>query len=230
MKHIFIAISVSILSTVSFAEENLEVVPSKEAHQVIEDSSAFHRVGKQWMFGGQILGVGPAYSLQQGVRVGYFLDRNMLVEGEIMFGNQDGGSTWGGSSLFDFGRYEIDGQSIGVHLKHFVGNSFYYRAGLDYRWLDYEYTYDNSGFDAAAAFKGTSAAVTFNIGNQWHWKNFNLGCEWVGLSAPILSNISDKRFASNSAVYDINDFNDDQETLVKDLNLNLLRFYLGASF
>lgn len=211
------------LTTVAFAaDENVEVVPTSPTDKVLQDTSEFHRLNKQWTFGVQLLGAGPSYATQQGLSVGYFLNRNMIIQAEFMTGKIDSDTFVDATSL---GSIDVKGRSIGVHFKHFVGNSFYYRAGLDLRSVEYRYS-DSSG--GLGRFDGKSSAGTFNIGNQWQWSNFTLGCDWIGISVP-LSHSYDNEAYTTGTYYD-QEFNNDKELLTEDSNLNILRFYLGASF
>lgn len=121
--------------------------------------------------------------------------------------------------------------TIGTHYKRYVGNSFYYRAGLDVRDIAIRYNgalrYITSTRDIAATSDLTAAFV---IGNQWQWPRFTLGVDWVGLNIPV-TNIS--RHVSFTDVLS-NQHKNDVEKLwgfLGDLtSAQLFRFYLGASF
>jgi hypothetical protein len=206
------------------AEEKVEVVPSDKKEKVFEDTSEHHRLDKKWTFNAQLVGIGPSYATQRGLVGGYFLNRNMVVQAEVM-----GGELYSESivNAWSSGSLDVDGRSFGAHFKHYVGNSFYYRAGLDWRSLKYRFADTFSG--TSGQFDGTSLAVTFNIGNQWQWSNFTLGCDWVGLSVPLSKSFKNELLVTGTS-YDANDFDEDKELLVSKTNLNLVRFYIGASF
>jgi len=219
---------IKILAISSFvwaAGDDVEIVP-RPKETIMESSSEFNRMDKKWFFDVQLLGVGPSYVTQSGIDVGYFIDRNMLVFGEFMLGKLDDGtfSTYADGTT---GSLSIKGNSLGVHFKHFVSNSFYYRAGLDYRSIKYSLRNTLSG--ASGDFDGRSFAITFNIGNQWQWENFNLGCDWIGISLPISNSLSHESSVTN-IYYPSSTYKDHQDILVKNANFNVLRFYLGASF
>lgn len=194
-------------------------------------SSGYNRAGKQYQLTAILTGVGPSYSSTTGLSLGYFLDRDkmLLIEGTGKSTTRRE-TTWFSTSR---STYDINSESLGIHFKHFVGNSFYYRAGVDYRKLGYDYQNNFSNTTEQISFSGDSVALNFQIGNQWQWDNFTLGCDWVGLSMPISSNVKDKSLntaAQADAVYYNNKIEDDSTLYIKNTNLNLLRFYLGASF
>ena len=72
----------------------------------------------------------------------------------------------------------------------------------------------------------------FRVGNEWQWENFTMGCDWVGVSQPIYSNVKEDKFipSAGSPDYDRRQYVDEQNRFVKDTNINLLRVYAGASF
>ncbi len=74
--------------------------------------------------------------------------------------------------------------SIAIQYKRYFGNSFYAAPELFYL-RSYE---EINGFWADvfninqreyASYKSLGAGV--RIGNQWTWKNFTLGCDWIGI-------------------------------------------------
>jgi hypothetical protein len=227
LRGLFVVLSL-LGSTLSYAaDEDIEIVPAPSKKSIEADSSEHHRMNKSYIFDAQVLGFGPNYMSSQGLSAGYFLNRNMIVSIEGTFGKSDNDSSLFSSSS---DTYDIKGRSVGVHFKHFVGNSFYYRAGLDYRTVDYKYSYTStvsSTYDERLSFKGKSFAVTFNIGNQWQFENFNIGCDWVGITLPVSHSISDEVQVSN---YTSNRLKGAEDDYAKKSMLNLLRFYLGATF
>lgn len=67
----------------------------------------------------------------------------------------------------------------GIFYKHYEGNSFYVAGGLTYLNPYEEQDWDI--FDLNDLDKFTSIGADNRIGNQWHWKNFTLGCDWIGI-------------------------------------------------
>lgn len=205
------------------------VVKTVEEDVVIQGSSAHNRIEREFQVTAQLTGIGPSLSGSTGLQFGLFLDRNSLVVFELTKG-----TLWSESSLSSSrtgSTYDITTNSLGVHYKKFTGNSFYYRIGGDYRTVnyDYQFVWTASPTDTRH-FKGTSLAATFVIGNQWQWENFTLGCDWVGLTMPLTSSVSDRRVVSTDMDYDNKRVDDDIDLYTKNTSLNLLRFYLGASF
>ncbi len=72
--------------------------------------------------------------------------------------------------------------SVAVQYKHFLENSFYVsgeifylntREDVNYFW---ESVFRKNG--DYADYKSLGAGI--RIGNQWTWKYFTLGCDWIG--------------------------------------------------
>jgi hypothetical protein len=217
-----------IVANSAFAvDSDVEVVPQDNKVPVVENSSEFNRMEKSWTFGAQVFGAGPSYATNRGISAGYFLNRNMVVFLEFMTGDYSSSSSLSSGSLYSSSQVDVDGKSIGAHFKQYVGNSFYYRIGLDVRTFDYEFS-DTSG--GSAQFKATSVGATFNIGNQWQWKNFHLGCDWIGFTVPLSKSYKDELLVTGGSFYTAEDLEEDKDVLVEKTTVNLLRFYLGASF
>lgn len=231
MKKLFIFAFIVLSSIAVFSqtkEKDYKIVPAEKLIQ--EDSSEHHRLEKNFQLTANLLGIGPSFTSTLGIQGGKFIDRNSLILVELTSGTLSTPET-AGSSVKLGSIYDVKSTSIGVHYKHFLGNSFYVRFGGDYRTLKYDYKYSSIGFsDDTRYFEGTSIAGNFQIGNQWQWENFTLGCDWVGLSLPVSNSISNEKVVSSTPDYDQTRLKEDENTFVKNAHLNLLRFYLGASF
>ncbi len=223
MKHLFFTLILA-LSPLAFAEEDYVIHKEKEA--IAEDSSAFHRINKQYEVGALLFGIGPSLLNTQGLYFAHKLDRNSSILIEATSGR-------GATVSLSGDNYDITGKSIGAHYKRFSGNSFYWRAGIDYRTIKYSHTYQSITSYENSEFDGQSLAANFQIGNQWQWENFTLGCDWVGLSAPLTSSVSNESVRVSGGGNFSNEqkwARDDQAVLLKDTHFNLLRFYLGWAF
>jgi hypothetical protein len=124
----------------------------------------------------------------------------------------------------------VSGQSLGLGIKNFIANSFYYTGSLNYRQIEYSEA-ENFGsiYDYAYDFSGNATTGDFSIGNQWHWQNFTLGCDWIGLSVPLASSIDSETVSGNIAEAQDN-LDYAQSNFLKSFTVRLLNFYLGASF
>lgn len=192
----------------------------KNDNFIVEDSSQYNRMNKKYAAWAQLLGYGPNRTNSTGLAFGSYYTRNDILFAEITYGT--------GNSSGGFGsEYDIVTHSLGVHWKHFVGNSFYLNSGIDFRKVDYNYK--NTSTSTDSHFDSTSTAISFAIGNQWQWQSFTLGCDWVGLSVPITHNVSNANITTSSS-YEESSFNDDKDDFSKKTTGQLLRFYLGASF
>ena len=97
--------------------------------------------------------------------------------------------------------------SFALQYKHFTGNSFYVAGEVFYlntlrdtNWIFFE---DRS--------KYSSLGLGARIGNQWHYENFTIGCDWFGLGKRVVT------FTKQN-----------QDEI--DITLTLLNLYLGWSF
>ncbi len=223
---LFLAFSLS--ANLSFAEDAPVVIiqPQKKTiNEVISDSSEFHRMNKSYLMTAQLLGQGPGANISRGgATFGKYLDRNSLITIDFTKGNNF-------KSKGYYSDYELSDLTIGFSYKKFASNSFYYKTGLDYRKMNYHYIsrdISTSIIDRENKFQAESIVASFSIGNQWQWENFTLGCDWVGYSMPIYVNISDESSVGTTSF--VGYMKDDQDYLVRDGVLTLLRFYLGASF
>jgi hypothetical protein len=71
-----------------------------------------------------------------------------------------------------------------VHAKLFRGNSFYGVLGVSGRERG----------PLATPMRGATreqALADFAIGNQWQWRHFTLGCDWVGVSVPFYTQVTE---------------------------------------
>lgn len=95
----------------------------------------------------------------------YFIEPNQLLG--LKLGTRDGGEKQ---------------TNIALQYKRYLGNSFYMAP---------EIFYLNSREDVNGIFGDifsshdyanySSMGAGFRIGNQWTWKHFTLGCDWVGI-------------------------------------------------
>jgi hypothetical protein len=128
-----ICLMVLTLTRSAFAQEEVVTI-EKASTSVIENSSEHNRLNKKWVAQWQLFGAGPNGSSQSAAIVGYHLDRNSVVQAEV------GGGGYSQSGLFANQKFSLSGNSYGVHYKKFFSNSFYVKAGVDYRTIDYSYT------------------------------------------------------------------------------------------
>lgn len=211
------------MTSAQAADEQIEVISLPKKQYIYEDSSEYNRIDKKYNFGVEVLGINSLGLLGSGAHVGYFINRNSMI---IL----DASSTSFNSSLFS--EYQYTGYTFGAHYKQFVGNSFYFRAGVDQRNIEMkvkskylltdDYSYRN--------FEVESTAASFVIGNQWQWSNFTLGCDWYGLTVPFRSSSKSEYLSANADDYDRKRIKDDENEFTKGTKVQGIRFYLGASF
>jgi len=200
-----------------------------------EDHSQFHRFDKKYQIVSQFFGMGAANTIPIGLAVGYFFDLDQLFLIETNLGK--GPIFPSRSNNLD---ESIESKSVGVHFKQYAGNSFYYRIGMTYQQINYKYNLrGNLGGDETMNFNGETLLFGIQIGNQWQWDNFTLGCDWIGYSIPFYSHVNDQFLspaAENYAYppsYSNYYKNKIQESIDRYIKLpqgTSLRFYLGYSF
>jgi hypothetical protein len=104
--------------------------------------------------------------------------------------------------------------SIALQYKYYTGNSFYFAGEAFYLNSREEINgyYARTVFNLKeeyANYKSLGAGIRF--GNQWTWKHFTFGCDWLGVG---------HRFGT---------FTKDTSKL-SDTTVTLLNFIIGASF
>lgn len=197
------------------------VIVKTQSNTIVEDTSEFHRLKKKHGIHYQVIGVGPNARNSTGLIYNYFLTRNDLLVFEYL---TDIFSGYGTRS------YNIKTSSFGVHYKRFTGNSFYIRAGLDQRFIDYDYNSTFLSSPESSSFKGMSTTVGLAIGNQWQWSNWSIGCDWFGYSFPVLSSITNENFIATPGNYAKTNMESDQKIFVTGNTIYLLRLYAGYNF
>jgi len=174
----------------------------------------------------QPVGIGPATTFSNAVTFGYFLEPNSLLELEYLKGQ----SFVFLGDLFDSLKKDV--QTIGIYNKKFLGNTFYLRYGVNYRTVDYRYSsanWFNSTSSEEYSFKATTFAMSLGLGNQWQWgSGFTLGCDWLSLEAPFGTQLSSENYSGSRATLD--ELHSREDLMSKDIGVNLVHFYLGASF
>lgn len=230
MKKIFVVLVV-FMATAAGAQEEIPTTNTRYRY-VRDGSSEYNRINKSFSFTAQLLGSGPNPVSAQGLGFSFFMDRNSMILFDITKGQVNGYNAFSSSSILNANN-KTKSQSFGIHYKQFVSNTFYFRTGMDIRSLSYSYTYSSILFSETSnnrySFDSESTSLNFAIGNQWQFETFTLGCDWFGVVVPIGAKFSNVVYNTDNA-YSQRDLEEDQNRLVKDNNLQLLRFYLGATF
>lgn len=244
MKLLIGILSLCFLYNYSFAEVDSElkaepetgyVVVKRRPHEIVEKSSEANRIGKKIDVHADLASMGTSHLFVSGIGIGLFLDRSKQVlvdfrQGRDSFPRSHSEPINGQWQIFEPVTHK---RQASVHFKHFLGNSFYYRAGIDYNQVTYDYDYSRITYGSghSSSFAGESLAADVTIGNQWQWQNFNLGCDWFGYAVPFYSRFYNERAPRNSdASYETRAFEEDKRYYVSGSSLFLLRLYMGASF
>ena len=199
--------------------ENVTVV---KRNSVIEDSSAYNRMNKDVTISYQLVGFAVGGIPSNGLNVGYFLNRNAILQLEYTDGK------------LSFTDFDIKARTIGANAKYFFGNSFYGKGGVAYRSVgvyNLECIKCKSGTNRIDLGSADSVAAEISIGNQWQWDNFTLGCDWLGAMVPVTTTKVANNASAAGVDADTNrELDDIWNRIGKTTSIQLLRFYLGASF
>jgi hypothetical protein len=173
---------------------------------------------------GQPVGIAPGMAFSMGGNFGWYIDTDSVVQIEITIGNSSYGDPF-------FERKTIRVGTLGAVYKEFVGNSFYLAGGGLYKTVEFGWEKDElfQIGDSRGSFKGNSIMATFAIGNQWQWDGFTMGCDWVGIAAPLYSKTTSTD-RTDLATEDYGKLDDEEQRQLKDIQLYGLRLYVGASF
>lgn len=199
-----------------------DVVVIKNPEYVFEGTSEYHRMNKQFEALGLLYGLGPLWGRNTGVTLGYYFDRNSVLE--LRYAKLDG-------SVSCSGDWECSGKgkSIGVGYKKYLGNSFYLLGSVDQREASYSEV-DNSPYNPYTInFDSSSTLIGLAIGNQWQWENFTIGVDWIGIGYPVLTSISNEKITGNSG-YARSYLDTKKKNFATDSVPLALRLNLGVSF
>jgi hypothetical protein len=190
-------------------KDTTNVNPSDKYTRVVVDESKMNRENVKYTADFNLTGQ-MLQSQATGINLGYFKDLNNIIY--LSFFNLDtDGHSWVDEEL-------DDGYMIEVALKHFTGNSFYIRPSLYLRSQqfadDEEYDTASNSYLATDITDYQTIGIGFNIGNQWQWENFTLGCNWIGIRKDITTLNKDGPGTDG----------------YNEVSAELLNFYLGASF
>lgn len=212
---------------VTYAQSSSEtdvVIVKETPNAIYEGSSEHNRIGKKFHLSLMPIGVGPAFAFWTGFNAGYSIDRNNSILLSVNNLNKQSETCTGDISC------SISGNSLSASYKRFVSNSFYFIGGASYRQVKYAKA-ENFGSisDYAYDFDGNGIALDFSIGNQWHWQNFTMGCDWIGGSIPVANRIETENISGNLS-YGQSSLDDRKKMYFESFSLRALNFYIGANF
>lgn len=196
---------------------------------IINGSSEHMRINKDYMLTAQPYGYSVAPVQSAGINGGLYLDSNSLLQFELSKGvttltvSTDSNTTTASADLESF--------MAGVNYKRFFGNSFYLKAGADYRRIGFSNLIHSSSFNNIHGEIVNNDTLVGNIaiGNQWQWETFTMGCDWIGVNPPLI-NLKTEANTANLTAYQKQDIEDIWKDLGKTTSYQFMRVYLGASF
>lgn len=213
--------------------DSMVSMPSPEKKKKSRVSSAENREKLNFGFAGQLIGLDShIFGMSTALQGYYFMTPSSVLQIDV-FSN---GYSDDDNAFLESDNYKASGAA--VSLKRFLGNSFYLSAGLRHeniRLYNRERTYPlfSSNYNEYSwEAKGSRSSVIVHMGNQWQWKNFTLGADWIGVGLPF----------ANTAKYEISSLvNESLESAERDYNNRhkkyfsgtyayAVRFYLGFSF
>lgn len=217
-KSYILSASLSLLTALSAMGAQAENVTIVKQTAIYEGSSEHNRMGKEFLLSAQVAGFTVAPIPSVGINAGMYLNRNDIIQIEASFGT------------LPYFFFNLKSRTLGANYKHFFGNSFYTKIGVDHRTISisninlFGYSDSNNSANEAQSLVGN-----FAIGNQWQWENFTVGCDWIGAN-PHLATL--KANYDTTGISDANkkELDESWDRLAKVTSAQFLRFYLGASF
>ncbi|MFZ4715404.1 MAG: hypothetical protein ACOYL6_16895 [Bacteriovoracaceae bacterium] len=132
---------------------------------LVSKSSKENRENKKYEIS---ISYGPDYKeITQQAMLSKYIDDDNILGLKIGYTNNNTSKYWN--------HYQ---SNISLQYKRYVSNSFYLAPEIIYLKTQAK----NS--EAGSSSPDTSSSglgAGFRIGNQWHWKNFTLGCDWIGI-------------------------------------------------
>jgi hypothetical protein len=185
-----------------------------------EGRSAANRQDKKWGWFGDVSGlnIGNINMYNLGVGVNYFINPNNLIVAEIGTGtNVDFVSSFGGDTVNGWTNWQ------GIYYKHFFNNSFYIKGGIEFTEVRYNVThYELTDYSQSAYINLYSLYVA--IGNQWQFRTFTLGCDWVAADLPFANtSYSETDVGTPNNAWNL-------KSNLTNGGLTVARFYLGMNF
>lgn len=210
--------SLTLLTAISAMGAPAQNVTLVKKMSVLEDSSEHNRMGKNYLLTAQIAGSAVAPVPAAGINFGMYVSRNGIAQIEYSKGT------------LPYFFFNLNASTLGANYKHFFGNSFYTKIGVDHRSISisdinlFGYTANQYGSNEAQSLVGN-----FAIGNQWQWENFIMGCDWIGIN-PHLTTLKATYDTTGMSAKDKKDLDESWDKIAKVTSTQFLRFYLGASF
>jgi len=195
-------------------------VSEKKNGNVLPDfpmMSVDHRVGKMFFVAVEPFGRIPSSGF--GLRSGYFITPDSFVGVNYSQGTLAFVSTVYESNLFE------------LTYKRFFTNSFYMDAGIASEQLEVKYevvSAVNSFAKVQSEAFFQRSGLVLHLGNQWQWRRFTVGCDWLGHHLPLV-----KKETFNAARDgDITDEGRQKQEVRSTTRstLQLVRIYFGFSF
>lgn len=186
-----------------------------------EGTSAAERIGKRGYLQGELgSAVFPLPGL--GLAGGAFVDSDLAIEASYNRGL---------ASVYFFSVYS---EVLSLRAKKYWGNTFYTNAGLARRRIGA--SFDVLPVPGAGDILDVEASVTsltadVAIGNQWQWRRFNFGVDWLGVLWPL------KRLETNDDIPDVPLSDEDQrlkdkvfDKIAYSRSYQVMRLYFGSAF
>lgn len=164
-----------------------------------EGTSLKNRENRDWQ-----LTIGPGIEfgiLSLSFNAAYFLRQNTVLNLRYSHRTDYTG---------DNGEKDLTALKFG--FKQFMGNSFYYLPNVSYR---------NASHLTSVDYNYKDLNLGVRVGNEWQWKNFTLGIDWIGFNQHIIE--IDETVTPEGPVPSSVD-------IEKSLTFDFLGVYLGYTF
>lgn len=219
-KNVLLALSFLTFSSAFAATTNSDAKVNTEIKSIersILNESLANREGKKYLIDAAVTGIDFG-AQSKSLELGYYLDANNIATLKITSMTAIDQDSTGYSYDEDAEKklWSKDGKGSAVYagLKHFASNSFYVAPAIYSRSQQFVNSISFSGGYIIDSSQGkiNDVGASVKIGNQWQWKNFTLGCDWVGFSTSLAGSKSGDVLERHKST------------------ISALNFYMGASF
>lgn len=175
-----------------------------------------------------------------GIDVGYYLSPDFIIGGEYLKGETDLKDSFSERIFSTIDKSKVNAQVYGLYGRYFAGSTFAINSGIYYRNIESEIDvssrYDKSYFISTKS-QGSATVAKLGIGNYWSWSSgISLGCEWIGVQAPIANRNHKTTFLAGNGVTKSEKqssfklIDDLSQTFSSLTTWNVLTVHLGMSF
>ena len=208
---------------------------SEKSADLKANNSWHNRIGKRYIFTARTdfkneNDLGLYGTDDNSIYFGRYLRANDIIALEIITGGYNHER-----HAFNYTQSKVRDISALVTYRQFTGNSFYWKAGFGYSsyeafWL---FAYANSvnvRNESGYQFTASSLIGALNIGNEWQWERFTIGCDWVGIKWRLASQFENEKLYGIRKELDVHNLAAAKDGFNGQVDLTVLKVNVGASW